>query len=134
MELVRTPSPEFLADVIAFEAALIAISMPLSFEIISRISERYRSDVITSQFLLHARVPAMLRDLVLCAVAAVVVRFFVGASASGTVWTISALAILAYFLVSVCYIANFFLQLLRHATRPLDLVHDMLDEAAEALE
>jgi hypothetical protein len=42
---------EFLSDIIAFEAAIAAIAVPLSFEMVSRISERYHSDVLNRVFL-----------------------------------------------------------------------------------
>lgn len=45
-----SPSLDFASDVIAYQAAIIAIAIPLSLEIISRISERYQSGVITKEF------------------------------------------------------------------------------------
>ncbi len=35
-----TPTPNFLSDIAAFEAVVIGLAIPLSFEIISRMSER----------------------------------------------------------------------------------------------
>jgi len=40
----------FLSDTAAFQAVIIALLIPLSIEIISKISERYKSDVITKSF------------------------------------------------------------------------------------
>lgn len=42
------PNPEFLFIVVSFEIAIIAFLIPLSIEIISKISERYSSDIISS--------------------------------------------------------------------------------------
>ena len=44
------PSTGFLSDIIAVQAAIIAIAIPISFDVISRISERYKSSVIIQQF------------------------------------------------------------------------------------
>ena len=45
-----TPNPKFLSDIAAFEAVLLAFFIPLSIEIVSKISERYKSEVIISAF------------------------------------------------------------------------------------
>lgn len=45
-----SPSLGFLSDVIAYQAAVVAITIPVSLEIISRISERYQSGVIIKKF------------------------------------------------------------------------------------
>lgn len=44
------PSTNFLSDIAAFEAVVIGIAIPLSFNMVSRISERYQSEVIAKQF------------------------------------------------------------------------------------
>lgn len=41
-----TPQIGFVSDVVAYQAAIIAIAIPLSFQIISQISERYQSRII----------------------------------------------------------------------------------------
>ncbi len=41
----------FIPQILAFEIAVIALSVPLSYQIVSRISERYNSDIISSKFL-----------------------------------------------------------------------------------
>lgn len=44
------PHKDFLSDIIAVQAAIISIAIPISFDVISRISERYKSSVIIEQF------------------------------------------------------------------------------------
>ena len=43
-------NPSFLSDVIAFNIAILALWIPLTVEIITRISDRYKSEVIISAF------------------------------------------------------------------------------------
>ncbi|MEA5511432.1 hypothetical protein VB715_16790 [Crocosphaera sp. UHCC 0190] len=45
-----TPSTVFLSDIIAVQAAVISIAIPISFDVISRISERYKSSAIINKF------------------------------------------------------------------------------------
>lgn len=40
----------FLSDVLAFQTALLALLIPLSFDVISRISDRYKSEIIIRRF------------------------------------------------------------------------------------
>lgn len=40
----------FLSDVLAFQTALLALLIPLSFDVISRISDRYKSEIIIKRF------------------------------------------------------------------------------------
>jgi len=40
----------FLSDIAAFEAVIVAIAIPLSFNIVSVISEKYKSEVISKRY------------------------------------------------------------------------------------
>lgn len=41
---------DFLTDVLAYQTAILALLIPLSFDVVSRISDRYRSEVIIKRF------------------------------------------------------------------------------------
>lgn len=41
---------DFISDILAFQTAILVLLIPLSFDVISRISERYKSDVIIKHF------------------------------------------------------------------------------------
>lgn len=97
-----TPNPTFLSDVAAFEAAIIAFLVPLSIEIISKISERYNSDVIIRTFERHWANRILAPFLLLNIVAAVILRFLVVDSADSTIWKIIGWMMLVIF-VGVAY-------------------------------
>jgi hypothetical protein len=59
-----SPSTGFLSDIIAFQGAVIAIAIPLSFEIIARISERYQSGILVEKFNQQWQIRWLLRLLV----------------------------------------------------------------------
>lgn len=41
---------DFLTDVLSYQTAILALLIPLSFDVVSRISDRYRSEVIIKRF------------------------------------------------------------------------------------
>lgn len=93
-----TPNPTFLSDVAAFEAAIIAFLVPLSIEIISKLSERYNSDVITRSFDSKWENKLLPPFLLINIVAAIVLRFLVQDDISSTAWKIFAWLILLIFI------------------------------------
>ncbi len=92
-----TPNPTFLSDVAAFEAAIIAFLVPLSIEIISKISERYNSDVITRSFNKYWKIlsPFLLINIVV----AIGLRFFMKDNTDSLSWKIFAWII---FIIFIC--------------------------------
>jgi len=97
-----TPNPIFLSDVAAFEAAIIAFLVPLSIEIISKISERYNSDVITQVFERQWENRMLAPFLLINAVAAVILRFLVSDDANSLAWKLAAWLVLSVF-VCIAY-------------------------------
>ncbi|PIR88863.1 MAG: hypothetical protein COU07_04140 [Candidatus Harrisonbacteria bacterium CG10_big_fil_rev_8_21_14_0_10_40_38] len=93
-----TPNPTFLSDVAAFEAAIIAFLVPLSIEIISKISERYNSDVITRSFNNTWENKILPPFLLINIVAAILLRFFVQDDINSVVWKILAWIVLLVFI------------------------------------
>jgi hypothetical protein len=93
-----TPNPTFLSDVAAFEAVIIAFLVPLSIEIISKISERYNSDVITRSFENNWENKILPPFLLVNITIAVVLRFFLQDDISSIAWKIFAWVILLFFL------------------------------------
>lgn len=72
-----TPNPKFLSDVAAFQAVILAFLLPLSIEIISRLSERYKSEVVSSLFKNRWENILFPYVLIFNIILAVVMRFFV---------------------------------------------------------
>jgi len=80
------PSPTFLSNIAAIEAVIIAIAIPLSLEIISKISERYQSEIISKKFFQSCTVTLLPTLLVLNIIVAVSLIFFVAESPSSVLW------------------------------------------------
>lgn len=92
------PDISFLSDIAAFEAAIIAFLVPLSIEIISKISERYNSDVITRVFEDQWENKILAPALLLNIVSAITLRFFIHNSADSMIWKISAWVMMIVFI------------------------------------
>lgn len=93
-----TPNPTFLSDIAAFEAAIIAFLVPLSIEIISKISERYNSDVITRSFENNWENKILPPFLLINIVAAIILRFLVQDDIRSVAWKILAWIVLFVFI------------------------------------
>lgn len=71
------PQKDFLSDIIAVQAAIIAIAIPISFDVISRISERYKSSVIIEQFNQQWQVKVLPLLLIFNIALSVSLKFFI---------------------------------------------------------
>jgi hypothetical protein len=96
-----SPNVNFLSDVAAFEAAIIALAIPLSFEIVSRISERYKSDVVSRKFDQERINKALPLVLVINIALAIGLRFHEGENPTSMAWKFFAwLAFLGFLFVA----------------------------------
>jgi hypothetical protein len=92
------PNPEFLSDIAAFEAVIIAFLVPLSIEIISKLSERYNSDVITRSFENNFKNRTLPPLLLINIVVAIILRFFIKDQTNPTALNILAWIVLLIFM------------------------------------
>ena len=93
-----SPNPTFLSDVAAFEAVFIAFLVPLSIDIISKISERYNSEVIIRTFENRRENKILPPFLLINTIIAIVLRFFVESGVDSLSWKITAWVILLVFI------------------------------------
>ena len=90
------PSPTFLSNIAAIEAVIIAIAIPLSLEIVSKISERYQSEIISKKFFQSCTVTLLPKLLVLNIIVAISLIFFIKENPSFVLW--KSLAWITFFL------------------------------------
>lgn len=129
-----SPKPTFLSDIAAFEAVLIALSIPLSFEIVSRISERYGSEIIAQRFRDERSVKWLPRLLALNISLAIGLRFFVHDNPGTLMWKILAWIIMVIFLfVAALFWLGFLRTLGRYTTDIESVVDTLFGDAEKAL-
>jgi len=80
------PSPTFLSNIAAIDAVIIAIAIPLSLEIVSKISERYQSEIISKKFFQSYTVTLLPKLLVLNIIVAISLTFFIKENPSFMLW------------------------------------------------
>ena len=128
-----TPTRNFLSDIAAFEAVVIGLAIPLSFDIVSRISERYQSEVITKKFIQDWEIELLPVLLILNIISAISLRFFVPDNPVGTTWKILAWIIFTGFLFIAWLFSFKFLPKLKHYMTDTDFILNNLFNEAEEL-
>ncbi len=128
------PNQNFLSDIAAFEAVVIGLAMPLSFDIVSRISERYQSEVITKKFLQNWEINLLPVLLIISIISAISLRFFVPDDPVGTIWKIIAWTTFAVFLFIAGIFLFKFLPKLKHYMIDTEFIlKNLFNEAKELL-
>lgn len=126
-----TPKPDFLSDVAAFEAVIIGLAVPLSLEIVSRISERYQSEVISKQFIQEWEIKWLPKFLIINIILAIVLRFFVTSEQSSINWKILAWMTLIIFIVIAIIFVKFIKKLENYITDTEFILERLYDDAEE---
>jgi hypothetical protein len=128
-----TPDTAFLSDVIAFQGAVIAIAYPLSLEIVSRISERYSSNVITRKFSNEWSVRILPYLLIANVIIAVSLKFFYAGGLSLLLPKTLAWLTITIFLLSTILLINFFNTIRDYAVNSKYLIDQLLIDMKELI-
>lgn len=123
------PDINFLSDVIAFEAAVVAIAIPLSLEIISRISERYQSQVITKRFNQEWEVGALPLILIINIMMAVILKFSIVGDPTSGIWRFLAWLVFSAFLSTSIMLFFFSIKLQNYITNTEFLLSKLFEDA-----
>ncbi|WP_413171047.1 hypothetical protein [Anabaena azotica] len=128
-----SPSLGFASDVIAYQAAIIAIAIPLSLEIISRISERYQSGVITKEFNRQWQIKVLPFLVIANALLGVTLKFFVDSKVDTGWQKILAWLIFLLFIATNFLLFSFFKKLGQYATKTKFLLDRLFDDLTQVL-
>lgn len=130
----RDPAIDFLTDAVAVEATLLGLTIPLSFEIISRISERYESDVVTRQFVSEPVVRWMPHCLIANIGLAIVMKFMKSPGQQGGFeWRLVSWLGLLGFAFTTWMLFRFMSILKKYIVNRQFVVDSLLNEARKAL-
>ena len=128
-----SPSFGFVSDVIAYQAAIIAIAIPLSLEIISRISERYQSGVITKEFNRQWQIKFLPSLVIANALLGVTFNFLVDSKVDTGWEKILAWLIFLLFIATNFLFFSFFKKLSQYATKTKFLLDRLFDDLTQVL-
>lgn len=122
------PDPSFLSDIAAFEAVIIGLAIPLSRDIISRISERYNSDTISNRFDREWEVTWLPILLMINISLAIVLRFFWPDNPSSIIWMILAWIIIVSFILIAIIFMRFTLKLKKYSNTDI-ILEELYEES-----
>jgi len=124
----------FLSDIAAFEAVIVAIAIPLSFNIVSVISEKYKSEVISKRYTQEWSVKLLPIFLIFNIAIAITLRFFDKQGSSLIIWKIFNLVAFILFIIITLILLNKFIPRLRcYMEGPKFILSELSDEAENLL-
>lgn len=129
------PSPDFLSDIAAFEAAVIAFLIPLSIEIISKVSERYESEITTEVFEKRPSNRLLPYLLMFNILLAVVLRFFVNTqNGSSHLVMIASWVTLIFFIIIAFMILQVIRNIKKFMTNKKFIIQELINDAKKSIE
>ena len=129
-----SPSLGFLSDIVAYQAAIVAIAIPVSLEIVSRISERYQSGVITKEFNKQWQVRVLPSLAITDGLFAVVLKFFISSDPIIGYWKFLVWLVFLAFIGTNVILLSFFKTLKEYTTDTKFLLNRLFNETTRTLQ
>jgi hypothetical protein len=124
----------FLSDIAAFEAVIVAIAIPLSFNIVSVISEKYQSEVISKRYTQEWSVRFLPIFLIFNIAIAITLRLFDKQSSVLITWKIFTLAaFILFIIITLILLIKFIPRLRGYMEGPKFILSELFDEAENLL-
>lgn len=127
------PDKSFLSDIIAFQGAVIAIAYPLSLEIVSRISERYKSSILINKFNNEWQVKLLPYLLIVDVLIAILLNFFYVDELASFLARVLSWFTIILFIISTFVLIHFFTTLKKYIADPKFLLDQFLTNAKELI-
>ncbi|MBI2251667.1 MAG: hypothetical protein HYU63_02745, partial [Armatimonadetes bacterium] len=124
------PSPSFLGDIAAFYIAIFALAVPISVDIITRISERYQSEVIVKRFLQEREIKQLPLFLMFNIILVIVLKFLIKDSPSSIMWKIFAWIMFVGF-IHIVYLLFYFIRKIKKYLSSIKFILEELFVSAQ---
>lgn len=129
------PNPDFLSDIAAFEAAVIAFLIPLSIEIVSKVSERYESEITIRVFEERLSNKFLPYFLMVNIGLAIMLRFFINSTnGSSAFFVISSWIILVLFVWIAIMILLVIRNIKKFVTNKHFIIEELINDAKKSIE
>lgn len=126
-ESTRLFSPNLILNVSAFQIAILAFLIPLSFDMVSKISDKYNSDVI-SRFFSKRILPKWYQ---LMALLSIFLLVLIGAFPVSE--TLAIILTLTIFILNCIWVGWFLYKFRLYLESPIRVVQELVTDAKEAL-
>lgn len=127
------PDIDFLSYIITFEAVIIAIAIPLSFEMVSRISERYQSEVITKKFLKEWDTKLLPFLSIFHIIFATILRFTIKKNFEPMCWGTLALINILLFIFIAIITTLYIKKVIKYISNPEFIMKKLFEDAKNAI-
>jgi phosphoglycerol transferase MdoB-like AlkP superfamily enzyme len=127
------PDVGFLALAAGFEGVLLAVAIPLSFSMVSNISEKFESDLITERFLNRPEIRFFPPLLVTAILFSFILTFADSATRIYPLWKVGAWIAGVLFLFVCIVFARFIDTVRRYITDVQNIIEELLDDAEKAI-
>jgi len=127
-----SPSRTFLNTIVSVEAVVIAITLPVSLDVVARMSDRYKSEVLVRTFLESWLVRVLPIAVILNIILIVLVEFLLDDKYTGFWWSFMSWLVLYMFLAVAVSLVIFFYRIIKYITDE-DYVVDKLFHEAEKI-
>jgi hypothetical protein len=129
-----TLDSNFLSDIAAFEAVIVAIAIPLSFNIVSVISEKYQSEVISKRYTQEWSVKFLPIFLITNIAIAITLRLFDKQGSSLIIWKIFTLvAFILFIIITLILLLKFIPRLRCYMEGPKFILSELFNEVENFL-
>lgn len=125
------PNINFLADVIAFEATAFALIIPLTIDILFRISERYDSDVIPKLFMKNIKFHVWV--IAISIALNITLRFEMKDSPDSLLWKLGAWLVYTSFIVVSWIIVRYLIRFITFASDTKYIKDKLFKDAKKSL-
>ncbi|MGB2926056.1 MAG: hypothetical protein WBB82_12200 [Limnothrix sp.] len=129
MRFTWIPDIDFISNVIAFQVAVISIVIPLSLEVISRVSERYKSGMVTREFKKQREFYTLVSSAIASLISSLIFRFIFTTSTNPSdldkfayiTWSYSNLCLA---LITIIFLVRFFVLLAKYISETIFLLSE----------
>lgn len=126
------PNVDFLSDIATFGGVIISLAIPISLNMVTRISERFKSEIISNKVIKHWDFYFLLILVLVNIIFSVCLRFLITSNINSLIWIILQWFLLFIFVLLISIFVKFFIRILKIISNP-NYILNLLYEDAEKI-
>ena len=128
------PNIDFLSDIATFGGVIISLAIPISINIVTRISERYKSEIISNKFLKHWDFYLLFVLVIVDIIFSVCLRFLINSKINDLTWIIFQWFMLFIFVLLISTFVKFFIRIFKIVSNPYYILNLLYKDAEKIFE
>lgn len=126
------PNINFLSDIATFGGVIISLAIPISLNMVTRISERFKSEIISNKVIKHWDFYFLLILVIINIVFSICLRFFIVCEVDDLIWVLLQWFMLFIFILLISIFIKFFIRILLFISNP-EYILNLLYKDAERI-